>query len=99
MRDRINRFAGRTALVLSLIALGTITIGLRRPPEPPPADEGALAHIFQLAVGLLAPTLLVFFASADWRQPVRSVRPLVIPGIATLIAFGLLYYYEHVIVR
>jgi hypothetical protein len=42
------------------------------------------------------PMTLVFLSTADWRQPWRGSRPLVIAGIATILAFGALYYLEDV---
>jgi len=59
------------------------------------ADEGAGAHIFQLSIVALAPTTLLFFATADWTQPVRSMRRLTFPAAAVVLAFGVLYYFEH----
>jgi hypothetical protein len=90
--ERINRVSGTIALVLSVIALLTVLIGFTQPPQP---DEGAGAHIFQLAIVALAPTLLLFFVTADWRQPLRSARPLLLPAVVLAFAFGALYYLEH----
>ena len=66
--------------------------GHKLPPEP---DEGTLAHIFQLAIGLMAPVGLVFLATTDWAQPLRSLRRLALPVVVVCIAFGVLYYMEH----
>jgi len=41
------------------------------------------------------PMILLFLATADWRQPLRSVRPLTFPATALFLAFGTLYYLEH----
>jgi hypothetical protein len=90
--QRINRVSGKVVIVLSLIALLAILSGYTQPPHP---DEGTAAHIFQLAIVLLAPLILLFLATADWRQPLRSARPLAIPGFALVLAFGALYYLEH----
>jgi hypothetical protein len=38
---------------------------------------------------------LTALGTADWRQPWRSVRPLVIAVGATVLAFAGLYYLEH----
>ncbi len=91
--QRINGYSSRTLLVLSLVALVTVAIGFTQPPLP---DEGTLAHIFQIAIVLLAPTGLVFLATADWDRPLDAVRRLVAPGVATVFAFAALYYLEHV---
>jgi len=38
---------------------------------------------------------LMFLATADWRQPLRVVRHLVLPAAALIVAFSTLYYMEH----
>jgi energy-coupling factor transporter transmembrane protein EcfT len=89
---QINRLSGKVLIVLSSIALLTVLSGYTQPPQP---DEGAGAHIFQLSIVALVPIILLFLATADWRQPLRSARPLVFPAAALVFAFGALYYLEH----
>jgi hypothetical protein len=74
------------------VALLTVLSGYLQPPQ---RDEGWGAHIFQLTIVLLAPTLVFFLATADWKQPVRSARPLALPAAALVLAFGALFYLEH----
>ena len=74
---RLNRISRTSLGVLSLIALLTVISGYFQAPQP---DEGSAAHIFQLSVVLFAAALLVFLASEDWKQPIRSARDLVVPG-------------------
>ena len=90
--ERINRFSGKAVLVLSLVALVTVLTGYFEPPQP---DEGALAHIFQLAIVMVVPTLLLFLLTADWKQPLRATRELRLPSIALAAAFVALYFLEH----
>lgn len=90
----INRITWRILIVLSLIALCTVLSGFIYPQVPEP-DEGAAAHIFQLAILALVPFGLLFLGTADWRQPARTVRLLAFPAAALLIAFGVLFYVEH----
>jgi prepilin signal peptidase PulO-like enzyme (type II secretory pathway) len=87
-----NRISGKLLIVLSLIALLTVLSGYFQPPQP---DEGAGAHIFQLTIVALVPVILLFLATADWRKPFRSVRPLTLPAAALFLAFSALYYLEH----
>jgi hypothetical protein len=61
----------------------------------PDGDEGTPAHLFQLALGLLLPTGLVFLVTADWRQPLKVAKRLVLPAVALVLAFTILYYMEH----
>jgi hypothetical protein len=75
--------------------LGTILVGIMQPAHPPETDEGTLAHIFQLSVGLLGLAVLFFLITADWSRPLRGVRPMVLPAVFTILAFSLLYYFEH----
>lgn len=93
---QLNRFSARVLIVLSLIALCTVATGYLHQPGVPETDEGTGAHIFQLTIVLTFLAGLLFLTTADWHQPVRSLRPLVVPGVALLLAFAALYYLEHV---
>ena len=93
--QKINRVSGIVVLVLSLTALLTVLSGYTQPPQPPDPDEGTAAHIFQLSIVALVPMILLFLATADWKQPLRSARPLAFPAAALGLAFGALYYLEH----
>jgi energy-coupling factor transporter transmembrane protein EcfT len=90
--QEVNRASGKALIVLSLTALLTVLTGYTQPPQP---DEGAAAHIFQLSIMALLPTIVIFLATADWRRPLRSARPLAFAAFALLFAFGALYYLEH----
>jgi energy-coupling factor transporter transmembrane protein EcfT len=91
-RQQINRVSGKVLIILSLIALLAVLSGYTQPPQ---TDEGAGAHIFQLSIVALVLMILLFLATADWRQPLRSARPLAFPAAALVLAFGALYYLEH----
>jgi hypothetical protein len=69
-----------------------LLVGYTQPPLP---DEGTGAHIFQLSIVALVPMGLLFLATADWTQPVRTVRRLAFPGAVVVLAFAALYYLEH----
>jgi hypothetical protein len=92
MPTQINRVSGKVIVALSLIALIVVLTGYTQPPQ---ADEGAAAHIFQLSIVALVPIVLLFLATADWKRPLRSARPLTVPAAALILAFGALYYLEH----
>ncbi len=99
--ERFNRVSRIIMIGLSLIALFTVLIGYTQPPPTPPPgrsepDEGTLAHIFQLSIVALVPSILLFLATADWTRPLRSARPLAFSGAALALAFTALYYLEHV---
>jgi hypothetical protein len=90
--QKINAMSGRIAIALSLVALLSVLSGYFQPPQP---DEGTAAHIFQLSIAALVPVILAFLATANWRRPWPSVRPLALPGATLALAFGALYYLEH----
>jgi hypothetical protein len=95
MREsRLNGISGTVVMALSLAALLTVISGYIHPPQPT-GDEGTQAHIFQLSIAALVPMVLLFLATADWKQPVRSARPLAFSAVVVVLAFGLLYYLEH----
>lgn len=91
--QQINRVSSIVLIVLSLTALlDVLLLGYTQPPLP---DEGTGAHIFQLSIVALVPTGFLFLATADWTQPVRTVRRLAFPAAVVVLAFAALYYLEH----
>jgi hypothetical protein len=90
--QRLNRISRTSLVVLSLIALLCVASGYFQAPQ---SDEGSAAHIFQISVVLFAGMLLLFLATADWKQPVRRVQALIVPSSALLLAFAALFYLEH----
>ncbi len=94
--DQLNRISGKILIVLSLTALLAVLTGYAHPPRP---DEGTAAHIFQLSIMAVVPVLVLFLATADWKQPLRSTRPLAFPGAALVAACAALYYLEHFFYR
>ena len=90
--QQINRVSGKVLIILSLTALLAVLSGYSHSLQP---DEGSAAHIFQFSIVALVPIILLFLVTADWRQPLRSVRPLAFPAAALVLAFGALYYLEN----
>jgi hypothetical protein len=90
--QQINVISGKALIVLSAVALAAVLSGYLFPPQP---DEGAAAHIFQLSVVAVLPTIALFVATADWKRPLRSARTLVLSFAILVCAFGALYYLEH----
>jgi len=93
--EKLNLVSSRIIFVLSLIALLTVISGYTQPRYPAPTDEGAAAHIFQIAIVLVVPALLVFLFTVDWKQPARLARRLALPGLSFIAAFTALYLLEH----
>jgi len=100
--QQAHRVSGIILIVLSLTAMLTVLSGYRvafQPfsisTQPPQPDEGTQAHVFQLSIAALAPTILIFLATLDRKWPLRSARPLAFSGAAVALAFGALYYLEH----
>jgi hypothetical protein len=94
--EKLNVISARVILALSLVALLTVMSGYIQPRHPAPADEGAAAHIFQIAIVLVVPFLLLFLFTLDWKRPSRSVLRLAVPGLTLVAAFTALYFLEHV---
>jgi hypothetical protein len=78
-------FCSYVVLFLSVVALLVVLTGYGQPPQ---ADEGTAAHIFQLSIAVLAPTILVFLATPDWKRPLRGARALAFAAAALVLAFG-----------
>lgn len=60
-------YLATTAIALSVCAVA-IVVGNVVAAAPRQADENTWAHIFQLAMSAQLPLLLLFLATADWRQ-------------------------------
>jgi hypothetical protein len=86
-------FSVTALLTLLPAALNAVITGQVPRPEP---DEGTGAHIFQLSVAALLPTTLLFLTTADWARPLQNARALAFPACAVVLAFGILYYFEHI---
>jgi hypothetical protein len=93
--QQINRVTAVVLVVLSLTALITVATGLIWPPPKLEPDEGAQAHIFQLSIAGLVPVTVAVLGTADWRHAWRSLQPVVIAFLSTVLAFAGLYYLEH----
>jgi hypothetical protein len=91
-KEQINHVSGKILIVLSFAALLAVLSGYTHPAQ---ADEGTAAHIFQLAIVALVPIIALFLSTANWSQPLRSVRSLATPATALVLAFVSLYYLEH----
>jgi hypothetical protein len=98
---RLNRVSTLGLIVLSLTALMMVLpfvlFNLMTGHVPPPqTDEGTVIHIFQLAIVALVPVGLIFLVTADWAQPLRSMRRLALPAAMVLLAFSLVFYVEQI---
>lgn len=96
----INTASGGLLIVLSVTAsvVPWSLAWLRGFDQPPLEDEGASAHIFQLSMAVMVPTLLVFLATADWTRPRNVARRLAIPTALVVLSFAALFYYEQIYV-
>ena len=88
----MNRASYMVSTLLACFALLLVLVGMTRPPLP---DEGALAHLFQLAVVAVVPALVVFLSTADWDQPLRTGARLAVPLLLLVLAFATLFYMEQ----
>lgn len=98
--QRVHSVSAAGLNVFSLIALATVLLGtlpviLSGTVPPPETDEGTAAHVFQLSIAALLPVGALFLATADWTRPSRVARRLAAPTVAVVVAFAVLYYYEH----
>jgi len=99
--EAINRISGHVVLGLSVFAMllvvgATVLATLGRFNPSPDGDEGTAARLFQLAILLLMPAGLAYLVTADWRQPVKVAKRLIVPALALVAAFSTLYYMENV---
>ena len=89
--ERLRFISSVGVVFLSFVALLTVASGYALPPRPNDSRE----YIFQLSILALVPMTLFFLATADWRQPLRSARPLALAVAISAVAFVALYVLEH----
>ncbi len=92
MSHKIQNFSRVAPIVMSLLAFALIIEGLAQfGLHHREVDEGWQAHLFQLLMVLQVPIVLLFAATANWKQPSRPLRVLGLQAAAWVAAFGALY--------
>ena len=92
MSRKIHNFSRVAPVIMSLLALtlvveGAVQFSLHHR-EP---DEGWQAHLFQLLMVLQVPIMVLFAATANWKQPSRNLLVLGLQAAACGAALGSLY--------
>lgn len=85
-RGLINRWSSWAPVAMSAAAVALLIIALTTGWERGARDEGAVAHSWQLLVGLQVPLILAFLATANWRQPRGPVLMLGLQILGLLLA-------------
>lgn len=92
MSQKIHSFSRVAPVVMSLLALGLIVEGLAQfGLHHREVDEGWQAHLFQLLMVLQVPIIVLFAATANWKQRSRAVLVLGLQIAAWGAALGALY--------
>jgi hypothetical protein len=90
--QKIHNFSRVAPIIMSLLSLalvieGVVQFGLHHRE----VDEGWQAHLFQLLMVLQVPIVLLFAATANWKQPSRALRVLGLQAAAWSAALGALH--------
>jgi hypothetical protein len=93
-REKINRISGIAPIVLSLMAFCLVIAAVLNGWEKGYADEGAVAHIFQLLIVAEVPFILAFLATADWKRVLRVVGLVALQGAALVLALAPVAYFR-----
>jgi len=88
----MNRIASAFVLILSAVLLSDVASGFLGPRQPPTADEGAQAHIFQIAIALMFP---IWLAALVTTRSVRAAWPLAVGAASVIVSFAAVYALEH----
>jgi hypothetical protein len=73
---------------MSVLALALVILALTMGWDRGLKDEGAVAHSWQLLVGLQVPLILAFLASSDWRAPLRIFAILRLQVLGLVLAMA-----------
>lgn len=92
MSQKIHNFSRVAPVIMSLLALALIMEGLAQFGfHHREVDEGWQAHLFQLLMVLQVPIVLLFAATANWKQPSRALLILGLQAAAWSASLGALY--------
>jgi uncharacterized membrane protein len=94
---QINRLSSIGISVVALtaalaVAPSALISFLSRSNWPTREEQADLIGVFLLVMLALVPMIVLFFATANWREPSRIVRRLAFPAVALVFAFSVLYY-------
>ena len=88
MRGFVQVVGRRGPIVMSCLAILLLAIALTTGWERGYHDEGAVAHTWQLLIGLQVPLILAFVATADWKQPFGVLKVLALQGALLALAMA-----------
>ncbi len=93
VRQKIHNFSRVGPVIMSVLSFalvieGVLQFGLHHRE----VDEGWQAHLFQLLMVLQVPIVVLFTATANWKQPNRALLVLGVQGAAWCAALGALYF-------
>ena len=88
MTGFIQTLGRRGPLVMSAAAILLLITALVTGWERGLKDEGAVAHTWQLLIGLQLPLIAAFVATADWRRPLGVVKVLALQAGALALAMA-----------
>ena len=87
-RTLINTWCGRVPIAMSLAAIALLIVALTTGWERGYKDEGAVAHSWQLLMGLQIPLIVAYLATADWRRPLGVAAILGLQVLGLLLAMA-----------
>ena len=90
--DGMYRLFSGLVLFLSAVLLADVASGFLGPRQPPTADEGTQAHIFQIAIALMFP---IWLAALVTTRSVRAAWPLAVGAASVIVSFAAVYALEH----
>ena len=93
-RQNINRICATVPVIMSVMALALATLAGVSGWGKGAADEGALAHIFQLLIVAQVPFILTYLATANWGRILPVARPFAFQIFAVALAFGPVAYFK-----
>ena len=84
----INTWTGWAPIAMSAAAISLLIFALISGWERGAKDEGAVAHSWQLLVGLQVPLIVAFVATANWRRPLGVLAILGLQVLGLVVAMA-----------
>lgn len=94
MEGRLNRIAALAPMIMSAAAIVLVSAALVTGWERGLKDEGAVAHTWQLLVGLQVPVIALYLATVNWKKPKRAFAIVAIQAAALVLALAPVAYFH-----
>ena len=88
MKQFVQAFCRWTPVAMSLAAIALLAVAFYTGWEHGMKDEGVVAHLWQLLIGLQLPIIFLFLVTADWNRHWKVARAFLLQVVVLGLAMA-----------